>query len=144
MLTTTRNERIDNYSPTDNPQLTGKISTELYNVGAVDQRISRRDRVKPVGMARGRRGNWYRRPHQHNAVKVPWPNAFADGDVEKWIRDFALIASCNGIKGSAHLVTALGALLSGRARAAYDLNLESNQALNYENLKAFLKVFKGG
>ncbi|VDP82597.1 unnamed protein product [Echinostoma caproni] len=62
-------------------------------------------------------------------MKIPLPNAFADGDVEKWIRDFELIASCNGIKGSAHLVTALGTLLSGRARAAYDLNLESNQAM---------------
>ncbi|VDP67232.1 unnamed protein product [Echinostoma caproni] len=57
MLTATRNERIDNYSPKDNPQLTRKIPTECHNVGAVDQRISRRDRVKPVGMARGRRGN---------------------------------------------------------------------------------------
>ncbi|VDP85521.1 unnamed protein product [Echinostoma caproni] len=57
MLTATRNERIDNYSPTDNPQLTGKIPTEYHNVGVVDQRISRRDRVKPVGMAHGRRGN---------------------------------------------------------------------------------------
>ncbi|VDP77565.1 unnamed protein product [Echinostoma caproni] len=71
-------------------------------------------------------------------MKVPWPNAFADGDVEKWIRDFELITSCNGIKGSAHLVTVLGALLSGRARAAYDLNWESNQALDYENLRAAL------
>ncbi|VDP92502.1 unnamed protein product [Echinostoma caproni] len=57
MLTAARNERIDNYSPTDNPQLTGKIPTECHNVEAVDQRISRRDRVKPVGMARGRRRN---------------------------------------------------------------------------------------
>ncbi|VDP87848.1 unnamed protein product [Echinostoma caproni] len=75
---------------------------------------------------------------QHNAVKIPWPNVFADGDVEKWIRDFELNASCNGIKGSVHLVTALGALLTGRARAVYDLNLESNQALDYEHLKAAL------
>uniref|UniRef100_A0A183AR75 RanBD1 domain-containing protein n=1 Tax=Echinostoma caproni TaxID=27848 RepID=A0A183AR75_9TREM len=36
------------------------------------------------------------------------------------------------------LVTALGALLSGRARAACDLNLESKQALDYEKLKAAL------
>ncbi|VDP66148.1 unnamed protein product [Echinostoma caproni] len=57
MLTATRNEWIDNYSPTDNPQLTGKISSECHNVGAVDQRISRRDRVKPVAMAQGRRDN---------------------------------------------------------------------------------------
>ncbi|VDP72641.1 unnamed protein product [Echinostoma caproni] len=70
-------------------------------------------------------------------MKVPWPNAFAD-DVEKWIRDFELIGPCNGIKESAHLGTALCALLSGRARAAYDLNSESNQALDYENLKAAL------
>ncbi|VDP91685.1 unnamed protein product [Echinostoma caproni] len=56
----------------------------------------------------------------------------------KWILDFELIASCNGIKGSAHLFTALGTLLSGRARTAYDLNLESNQALDYGNLKAAL------
>ncbi|VDP65524.1 unnamed protein product [Echinostoma caproni] len=42
--------------------------------------------------------------------------------------DFELIASCNGIKRSAHMVTALGALLTGRANAAHDLNLESNQA----------------
>ncbi|VDP93801.1 unnamed protein product [Echinostoma caproni] len=71
-------------------------------------------------------------------MKLPWPNVFADGDVEKWIRDFELIASCNGIKGSAYMVTALGSLLTGRARAAYDLNLESNRALNYENLKSAL------
>ncbi|VDP37509.1 unnamed protein product [Echinostoma caproni] len=32
MLTATRNERIDNYSPKDNPQLTGKIPTEYHNV----------------------------------------------------------------------------------------------------------------
>ncbi|VDP75652.1 unnamed protein product [Echinostoma caproni] len=51
------NERIENYSPTDNPQLTEKIPTEWHNVGAVDQRISLRDRIEPVGMARGRRGN---------------------------------------------------------------------------------------
>ncbi|VDP84247.1 unnamed protein product [Echinostoma caproni] len=57
MLTTTRNEQIDNYSPADNPHLTGKISTECHNVGVVDQRISRRDRVKSVGMACERRGN---------------------------------------------------------------------------------------
>ncbi|VDP96439.1 unnamed protein product [Echinostoma caproni] len=36
------------------------------------------------------------------------------------------------------MVTALGALLSGRAWAAYDLNLESNQSLDFENLKAAL------
>ncbi|VDP85724.1 unnamed protein product [Echinostoma caproni] len=60
MLTATRNEQVDNYGPTDSPQLTGKISTECYYVGAVDQRISRRDRVKPVGMARGKRGNLQR------------------------------------------------------------------------------------
>ncbi|VDP83197.1 unnamed protein product [Echinostoma caproni] len=57
MLTATRNERIDDCSPTDNSQLTGKVSTECHNVGAVDRRISRRDRVNPVGMARERRGN---------------------------------------------------------------------------------------
>ncbi|VDP89531.1 unnamed protein product [Echinostoma caproni] len=57
MLTATRNERIDNFGPTDNPQLTGKIPTECHNLGAFDQRISRRDRVKPVGIARGRRSN---------------------------------------------------------------------------------------
>ncbi|VDP93909.1 unnamed protein product [Echinostoma caproni] len=57
MLTATRNKRIGKYSSTENPQLTGKITTEWHNVGAVDQRILRRDRVKPVGMARGRRGN---------------------------------------------------------------------------------------
>ncbi|VDP87893.1 unnamed protein product [Echinostoma caproni] len=61
-----------------------------------------------------------------------------DEDVEKRVRDFELITSCNGIKGSAHLNTALGALLSGRVRAAYNLNLENNQALNYQNLKAAL------
>ncbi|VDP85522.1 unnamed protein product [Echinostoma caproni] len=71
-------------------------------------------------------------------MKPPWPNAFADGDVEKWIRDFELIASCNGIKWSAHMVIALGALLTGRARAAYELNLESNRALDCENLKSAL------
>ncbi|VDP77590.1 unnamed protein product [Echinostoma caproni] len=48
MLTATRNERIDNYSPTDNPQLPGKIPADCHNVGPVDQRILRRDRVKPV------------------------------------------------------------------------------------------------
>ncbi|VDP38840.1 unnamed protein product [Echinostoma caproni] len=57
MLTATRNERIDNYSPKDNSQLAGKMPTECHNVGAVDQRITRYDRVKPVGMARGRRDN---------------------------------------------------------------------------------------
>ncbi|VDP83072.1 unnamed protein product [Echinostoma caproni] len=57
MLTATRNEQIDKYSPIDNPQLAGKIPTECHDVGAVDQRISRRDRIKPVGMVRGRRGN---------------------------------------------------------------------------------------
>ncbi|VDP86679.1 unnamed protein product [Echinostoma caproni] len=77
-------------------------------------------------------------PSQHNAIKLPWPNVFVDGDVEKWIRDFDLIAPCKGVKGSAHMVTALGALLTGRARAAYDLNLESNQALDYENFKSAL------
>ncbi|VDP33659.1 unnamed protein product [Echinostoma caproni] len=71
-------------------------------------------------------------------MKLPWPNVFADGDVEKWISDLELIASCNGIKGSAHIVTALGSLLTGRARATYDLNLESNRALNYDNLKSAL------
>ncbi|VDP39559.1 unnamed protein product [Echinostoma caproni] len=53
MSTITRNERIDNYSPTDNPHLARKISTENH-VGAVDQRISRYDWVKSVGTARGR------------------------------------------------------------------------------------------
>ncbi|VDP81993.1 unnamed protein product [Echinostoma caproni] len=57
MLTAARKERIDNYSPTNNPQPTEKIPTECHNVGVDDQRISHRDRVKPVGMARGRRGN---------------------------------------------------------------------------------------
>ncbi|VDP89056.1 unnamed protein product [Echinostoma caproni] len=57
MLTATRNEQIDNYNPTDNSQPTGKISTECHNVGAGDQRISRRDRNKPLGIAHGGRGN---------------------------------------------------------------------------------------
>ncbi|VDP93224.1 unnamed protein product [Echinostoma caproni] len=61
-----------------------------------------------------------------------------DGDVEKWIRDFELFASCNGIKENAYMVTTLGALLTGRARAAYDLNLERNQALDYGILKSAL------
>uniref|UniRef100_A0A183BC63 MCM_N domain-containing protein n=1 Tax=Echinostoma caproni TaxID=27848 RepID=A0A183BC63_9TREM len=34
---TIRNERIDNYSPTDNPHLARTISTEYHNVGAVDR-----------------------------------------------------------------------------------------------------------
>ncbi|VDP90032.1 unnamed protein product [Echinostoma caproni] len=42
---------------TDNPKLARKIYTECHHVGAVDQRISRYDRVKPAGTARGRRGN---------------------------------------------------------------------------------------
>ncbi|VDP92813.1 unnamed protein product [Echinostoma caproni] len=57
MLTTTRNGRIDHYSPTNNPQLARKIYTECQYVGAVDQRISRYDWVKPAGTARERRGN---------------------------------------------------------------------------------------
>ncbi|VDP67037.1 unnamed protein product [Echinostoma caproni] len=57
MLTTTRNERTDNYSPTGNPHLARKISTERHYVGAVDRRISRYNRVKPVGTALGRRDN---------------------------------------------------------------------------------------
>ncbi|VDP96579.1 unnamed protein product [Echinostoma caproni] len=57
MLTTTRNELIEYYNPTDDPQLARKIYTECHYVGAVDQRMSRYDRVKPAGTALGRRGN---------------------------------------------------------------------------------------
>ncbi|VDP75862.1 unnamed protein product [Echinostoma caproni] len=91
---------------------------------------------------------WYASAHLHaTVVQSPKSAQRNEGtlvkrvcrrDVEKWIRDFELIASCNGIKRSAHLVTALGALLYGRARAAYDLNLGSNRAMDYENLKAAL------
>ncbi|VDP92569.1 unnamed protein product [Echinostoma caproni] len=88
-----------------------------------------------------KRANRQLQPDRQSAANMNHPAARLridriytnDGDMEKWICDFELIASCNGIKSSAHLVTALGALLSGRARAAYDLILESNQAMNYEN-----------
>ncbi|VDP89199.1 unnamed protein product [Echinostoma caproni] len=71
MLTTTRNERIDNYSPTDDPQIARKIYTECHYVGAVDQRISRYDRVKPAETARGKRGNVYGFPMNFSYAEIP-------------------------------------------------------------------------
>ena len=71
-------------------------------------------------------------------MKFPWPVAFADGDVEEWITDFERIAACNGVKGDTPLLAALGALLTGRAKAVYDLKMGGKTSPTYREVRAGL------
>ncbi|VDP85797.1 unnamed protein product [Echinostoma caproni] len=116
MLTTNQNERIDNYSPTDNPRPARKISTECHNVGAVDQRIPRYDWAKPVAAARGRRGS-----------------------IEEWVELFELWCSIR--KGGTQNQSALFLTAGGRDLYSLLRNLtfpEAPAKLPWESLKLLL------
>ncbi|CAH8574210.1 unnamed protein product [Dicrocoelium dendriticum] len=71
-------------------------------------------------------------------MKVPWPAQFSGGDAEAWLDEFEGIAACNGLKGDANLLTALGTLLSGRAKATYLLARKSKAGCSFNEVKAAL------
>ncbi|VDP88549.1 unnamed protein product [Echinostoma caproni] len=53
-------------------------------------------------------------------MKVPWPAAFEDGDVRMFLEEFEDVAELAGIRTDRGKLTALRALLKGRARAVLD------------------------
>ncbi|VDP76388.1 unnamed protein product, partial [Echinostoma caproni] len=53
-------------------------------------------------------------------MKVPWPAAFEDGDVRMFLEEFEDVAELAGIRTDHGKLTALRALLKGRARAMLD------------------------
>ncbi|CAH8545954.1 unnamed protein product, partial [Dicrocoelium dendriticum] len=71
-------------------------------------------------------------------MKLQWPTPFAGGDVESWLEEFEAIATCNGIKGDANLLTALGTLLTGRAKATYQLTRKAKAGCLFAEMKAAL------
>ena len=72
---------------------------------------------------------------EHNAMKLSWPQPFAEGDTEDWLEEFESIAACNGIKGDANITTALGTLLTGRARATFKAWQRRTQSRSFAELK---------
>ena len=77
-------------------------------------------------------------------MKIPWPPAFEDGDVEAWLQDFEDVAEAVGIKNDRAKLVALRMQLRGRAKAVLEAASRGAVKLEWACAKEALLVGMNG